>query len=243
MKLSTARILSIICLLAICFTAANTAIGAEKGFESLFDGKTLNGWDGDPKFWSVEDGAITGQTTKDNPTKTNTFVIHKGKPVEDFILRFDYRVRNHNSGVQYRSWREKDWVVGGYQGDMVVDTEQAPWSGILYEERGRGILAKRGEKVVIGANHKPKVVGSLGDAKELLKIVKQNEWKTFEVIARGNHLIHKINGRVMVDIVDKDPEKRRFSGILAFQLHAGPPMMAQFRNVRIKRLPAEKKKL
>ncbi|MBN2291749.1 MAG: DUF1080 domain-containing protein [Pirellulales bacterium] len=241
MTRASKRFLSIFCLLAICFSVA-VAVGAEEGFESLFDGKTLNGWDGDPKFWRVEDGAITGETTKDNPTKANTFIIHKGAPVEDFILKFDYRIRNHNSGVQYRSWRGDDWVVGGYQADMVVDTEKAPWSGILYEERGRGILAKRGQKVVIGPDHKPKVVGSVGDAKKLLEIVKQNEWKTFEVIARGNHLVHKINDRVMVDVVDKDPEKRKFSGILAFQLHAGPPMKVQFRNVRIKRLPAEKKK-
>lgn len=251
MTIASARILSIFCLLAICFTAV-AAFAADDGFESLFDGKTLSGWDGDPTFWRVEDGAITGETTAENPTKANTFIVYKGDPVDDFVLRFEYRLRNHNSGVQYRSWRgatpesdqskPTDWVVGGYQADMVVDTEQAPWSGILYEERGRGILATRGQKVVIGPDHKPKVVGSTGDAKELLECVQKGEWKTYEVIARGNHLMHIINGRVTVDVVDNDPEQRRASGIVAFQLHAGPPMKAQFRNVRLQRLSAESKK-
>ncbi len=257
MTLATGRFLSMFCLLAICLVGSSVvgaaAFGDDDGFESLFDGKTLSGWDGDPKFWRVEDGAITGETTKENPTKTNTFIVYKGAPVEDFVLSFEYRLRNHNSGVQYRSWRgakpsddngkPTDWIVGGYQADMVVDTEKAPWSGILYEERGRGILAKRGQKVVIGPDHKPQVVGSTGDAKELLECVKKGPWKTYTVVAHGNHLIHKINGRVMVDVVDNDAQKRRARGIMAFQLHAGPPMKVQFRNVRLKRLPAEGKKV
>ena len=251
MALTTGRILSTLCMAAIVMTAV-AAFGDDDGFESLFDGKTLSGWDGDPKFWRVEDGAITGETTKDNRTKGNTFIVCKCEPLEDFVLCFEYCLRNHNSGVQYRSWRgatpsddngkPTDWVVGGYQADMVVDTRQSPWSGILYEERGRGILAMRGQKVVIGPDHKPKVVGSVGDASELLECVKKGKWKTFTVVARGNHLIHKINGRVMVDVVDEDAGKRRARGIMAFQLHAGPLMKAQFRNVRLKRLPAEGKK-
>lgn len=245
--LVSAVLLSLACT-ATCTMAA--AVGDEAGFQPLFDGKTLDGWDGDPKFWRVADGAITGETTKDRPTKTNTFIVWKGGRVGDFELRFEYRLRNHNSGVQYRSWRgvkagdenakPTDWIVGGYQADMVVDTATSPWSGILYEERGRGILAKRGQRVVIGPDHKPQVVASLGTAKELLDCVKRGEWKTYAVVARGNHLVHKINGRVMVDVVDNDPEKRRADGILAFQLHAGPPMKAQFRNIRLKKLPKSK---
>ena len=237
-------------LLSLAFTTAAASDDGD-GFQSLFDGKTLNGWDGDLKFWRVEDGAITGETTEDRPTKTNTFIIWKGGRVDDFELRFEYRLRNHNSGVQYRSWRgakpgdenakPTGWIVGGYQADMVIDTEKSPYSGILYEERGRGILATRGQKVVIGPDHKPKVVGSLGTAKELLDCVKRGEWKTYSVVARGNHLIHKINGRVMVDVIDNDLEKRRSSGILAFQLHAGPPMKAQCRNIRLKKLPKQGK--
>lgn len=235
----------------------------QAGYQSLFDGKTLDGWDGDPRFWRVEDGAITGETTKEQPTEQNTFIIWKGGTVGDFELSFEYRMRNHNSGVQYRSWRgekpgdpaaDKGWIVGGYQADMVVDTADAPYSGILYEERGRGILAMRGEKVVVGADHKPKVVGSLGSAEELLECVKRGEWKTYTVTASGNHLVHKINGCVTADIVDDDAEMRRSEGIVAFQLHAGPPMKVQFRNVRLRKLtgtdkqavdnkPADKKKI
>ena len=242
--------------LVSCFTAAvllsfglipGAAMAAEDGFQPIFNGKNLDGWDGDPKFWRVEDGAITGQTTEQCPTKANTFIVWKDGKVADFELRFEYRLRNHNSGVQYRSWRgakpgdEKakpnDWIVGGYQADMVVDTPKSPYSGILYEERGRGILARRGQKVVIGADHKPKVVGSLGSAEELLDCVKKGEWKSYTVIARGNHLIHKINGRVMADVTDNDDERRRFEGVLAFQVHTGPPMKVQFRNIRLKKLP------
>ncbi len=246
--------------LLTCFTAAlllaamaiptSAAEGDQGGFQSLFDGKTLDGWDGDPRFWRVEDGTITGETTKEQPTETNTFIIWKGGTVDDFELNFEYRIRNHNSGVQYRSWRgekpgdpaaAKGWIAGGYQADMVVDAPDAPYSGILYEERGRGIMATRGQKVVIGPDHKPQVVGSLGSAEELLECVKQGEWKTYTIVARGNHLIHKINGREMVDIVDNDAEMRRADGILAFQLHAGPPMKVQFRNIRLKKLTAEEK--
>jgi hypothetical protein len=227
-------------LLLLSFSVAMVpAYGAEpeEGFTPIFDGKTLEGWDGDPRFWSVEDGAITGQTTAENPTKGNTFLVWRGGEVGEFELKLEYRLRNHNSGIQYRSWEEPDnwgkWVIGGYQAD-IAEGEQ--YTGILYGERFRGILALRGQKTVVGADHKPKVVEQFGDAAALQKHVKTEDWNEYEITAKGYHFVQKINGQVMCEVTDEDTEMRRPSGLLALQLHAGPPMKVQFRNIRLKRL-------
>ena len=233
--------LRIIALLGVCYglspLAARTT-DAEEGFKPIFDGKTLNGWDGNPKFWRVEDGAITGQTTKDNPTKGNTFIIWRQGKLEDFELRLEYRVFGGNSGIQYRSWEEPEkwgkWVVGGYQADL--GDPFGWWGGALYEERQRGFLGLRGNKSVVGENHKPKIVAKFADSKKLESYVKNEDWNEYHIIAKGNHFIHKINGHLMVDITDEDASMRRSGGILAFQVHQGPPMKVQFRNIRLKRL-------
>ena len=141
-------------LVAGAFVAAfesAQAAPAEAGFTSIFNGTDLTGWEGNPKFWSVGDGAITGQTTADNPTRGNTFIIWRGGTVENFELRLSYRMVGGNSGIQYRSKvaDEKNWVVGGYQADFEAGTT---YSGILYEERGRGILAQRGQMTVVKAD-------------------------------------------------------------------------------------------
>ena len=162
---------NLVCLFAlVVFGISSTAqADDETGFKSLFDGKTLKGWDGNPKFWSVKDGAITGQTTKENVTKGNTFIIWKDGTVADFELRLSYKIVNGNSGIQYRSKDYGKWVVGGYQADFEAGKT---YSGILYEERGRGILAKRGDKVEIDAKGKKKVVGSLGKSADIQAVIK-----------------------------------------------------------------------
>ena len=201
----------------------------EEGFVSIFDGKTLDGWDGNPKFWSVEDGAITGKTTPDNPTKGNTFIIWRKKDVGNFELRLKYKIVGGNSGIQYRSKDHGDWVVGGYQAD--IDSKDT-YSGINYDERGRGILALRGEMVIW---HPKKIVlGSLGDSKEINSVIKKEDWNDYTIIAHENQLIHIINGRVTSQTIDSDTENAEKSGILAFQLHAGPPMTVQFKDIRIR---------
>ena len=143
-----------------------------------------------------------------------------------------------NSGVQYRSREEPKkvgrWVVGGYQADMDGENQ---YTGILYDERGRGILAMRGQKTVVGADHHPKVVQQFADSNELAKTIKNRHWNEYHIIARGNHLVQKINGRVMIDVTDNDPKKQKLEGILALQIHAGEPMKVQFRNIRLKELP------
>jgi len=212
------------------------AADGEAEFRSLFNGKDLSGWDGNPKFWSVRDGTITGQTTPDNPTQGNTFLIWRLGTVEDFELHVSYRIVGGNSGIQYRSRDLGNWVVGGYQADFEAGKI---YSGILYDEKGRGILAKRGEKTTVDASGKVQVTGSVGDSDQLQAAIKNEGWNDYVVIAKGNHLIHKINGHVTVDVTDDQVEKRPSSGILALQLHAGPPMLVQFKDIRMKRIKPE----
>ena len=204
--------------------------------ENLFNGKDLKGWSGNPALWSVKDGSITGQTTKENPTKGNTFLIYTNGLVDDFELRLQYKIVGGNSGIQYRSKviNSNNWVVGGYQGDFEAGKT---YSGILYEEQGRGILAKRGEKVVIKEDTgKPEVVGSLGKSEDIQNKIKNEDWNEYVIIAKGNHLQHFINGTQTIDCIDEQKSKAAKSGILALQLHAGPPMTVQFKDIRIKPL-------
>ena len=208
----------------------------EPGFKSIFDGKSLEGWDGNPKFWSVQDGAITGRTTRDNPTQGNTFIIWRGGQLENFELRLQYRIVGGNSGIQYRSQDYGDWRIGGYQADFEAGQT---YSGILYHERGRGILAKRGEKTVVtrqGGKHRVNVVGSLGESADIQQVIREEDWNDYTIIARGWEFTHLINGRVTSITTDLDPQARKASGLLALQLHAGPPMTVQFRNIRLRSL-------
>lgn len=226
------RLCGVVLLAAFLATAGGTPARAdEPGFKSLFNGKDLSGWEGNTKFWSVKDGTITGQTTDTNKTEGNTFLIWRDGVVDDFELRLSYKIVGGNSGVQYRSKDIGNFVVGGYQAD--IDSGDT-YSGILYEERGRGILAERGEKTEMGPAGKT-VIASLGNTKEIQANIKKEDWNDYIIIARGNELTHIINGRVTSQVTDNNHEKRAMSGILALQLHAGPSMTVQFKNIRIKR--------
>jgi type 1 glutamine amidotransferase len=233
MKLQTVGFLFIVLAIAL---SANPILAEEADFKSLFDGQHLSGWDGNPKFWTVKDGSITGQTTIENPASGNTFLILRLGTVEDFELRLLYRIVGGNSGIQYRSHDLGNWVVGGYQADFEAGQT---YSGILYEEKGRGILANRGEKTTVGSDGKVRVTGSVGKSDALQAAIKHEDWNEYVVVARGNHFIHKINGHVTSEVTDEQTEKRASSGILALQLHAGPPMMVQFKDIRLKRLKPE----
>lgn len=222
--------------------SAVMAEDSEKGFKKIFNGKDLKGWEGAPDLWSVEDGAITGKTSPEHPAKENTFLIWKGGEPADFELRCSFLIKPgnekgfSNSGIQYRSRVVKPeyWVVSGYQADMEAGKT---YTGILYEEKARGILAQRGQKVVIDENGKINVVGSTGRTAEQVEAsVKHGEWNTYEIIAKGNHLIQKINGEVTVDVTDEQEAKAAKKGIIALQIHAGPPMFVQFKDIRIKML-------
>ncbi len=203
-------------------------------FVSLFDGTTLAGWEGDPKLWRVEDGAITGETTAGAPVAYNSFLRWSDGELDDFELELEYRIFSGNSGIQVRSFPlDKAHAIGGYQADIDAGGK---WAGTNYGEQFRGILAKRGEKAVIGEDGKPTVTGTLGDPDELAKVIRAGDWNTYRVVAQGHKIVCEINDTVMSEIVDEDTDTRRRAGLLALQLHTGPPMKVQFRNIRLKRL-------
>lgn len=213
-----------------------TKTAEDDGFESLFDGETLQGWDGDPKLWSVTDGAITGITNGDSTAKVNTFLVWTGGEVADFELKLQYKIINGNSGINYRSFRRDDsdkWRIGGYQADFEAgDT----YSGMLFGEAFRGILAKRGLKTEltrINGEFKVNQVGEVGDSQEIQSNIKTEDWNDYHISAKGFHFVHRINGIVTAECTDNDEAQRRSSGLLALQLHA-PNMMVQFRHIRIK---------
>ena len=210
----------------------------------LFNGKDLTGWEGVSSLWSVKDGAITGQTTAANPTKGNTFLIWKGGDVADFELTFQYRItgdddkKSGNSGVQYRSKivDPANFVLSGYQADFETGTT---YSGILYEEKARGILAQRGQQVTLTSSADPAkptitVTGETGKSADIQAAIKQGDWNDYKIIAKGGHLQHYINGKLTVDVKDETKEGAK-AGVLGLQLHAGPPMTVQFKNLAMKR--------
>jgi hypothetical protein len=209
------------------------AAGSEEGFAPIFNGKDLTNWDGNPKFWSVKDGAIHGETTQDNPTKGNTFCIWRGGLVGDFELRLTYRMTGGNSGVQYRSKDLGNWVVGGYQAEIANDSGR---DGYIYEEKGkRGRMCLVGEKVV-WKDGKKEVVGSVGDLEKIKASYKKSDWNEYRILVVGNHIQHFINGAAIIDFTDEDEAARAMSGILALQIHAGSPMVTEFKNIRLKKL-------
>ena len=231
MKLRT----SLLALLAL----ASTALAEDK---NLFNGKDLTGWKG-LDFWSAQDGSIVGQTTKEKPTKGNTFLVWQGGEVADFELTFKYRITDANgksdgfgnSGVQYRSKvvDEKGFVVAGYQADFECGKS---YSGILYEEKGRGILAQRGQKTVIKeGSKKPEVTGEVGKSAEIQAKIKPADWNEYRVVAKGGHLQHFINGVQTIDVTDETAVGAK-KGILALQLHAGAPMKVEFKDLILKEI-------
>ena len=220
---------------------ATASLFAKDDFVSLFDGKTLKNWDGDPKFWSVKDGAITGITTKETPTRGNTFAIYTGdQKLTDFDLRIDFKIIGGNSGIQYRSFKkagnQDGWRIGGYQADFESGDR---YSGICYGEAFRGILSLRGQKTTLSLNDKGKLQKkseTFGDTNEIGKAVKKKEWNSYRIVADGFHFTHYINGVKTTELIDNDEKNRRADGLLALQLHAGPPMNVQFKNIKVKHL-------
>ena len=232
-------------LSALAFAMALHTASAEEG-KAIFNGQDLTGWEGNPDLWSVEDGTITGKTAADpadakkSTLKHNTFLVWRAGTVGDFELTFQYRIVAGNSGVQYRSKElpkgEMGPVISGYQADFEAGKT---YSGILYEEKGRGILAKRGEKTTIkpGPDGKKPVVevtGSVGVSDEIQAAIKAEDWNEYKIVAKGNHVQHFINGKQTIDVTDEDTANAPKEGLLALQVHAGPPMIVQFKHMILK---------
>lgn len=222
-------------LLALFLPLALSTAAWAGEFQNLFNGTDLTGWEGKTEFWSVKDGAIHGQTTAENPTKGNTFLIWKGGDVADFEFTCQVKFEGNNSGVQYRSEivDAANFVAKGYQADLHPSQN---YFGMLYGEKygKRGIIAQRGQKVEAGADGVAKVVGEVGNKDYLV----DKEWNTLRIVAVGNRLIHQINGVTTVDITDGHPEAMA-KGILALQLHAGPPMSVDFKDLKLRSLEGE----
>ena len=196
----------------------------------IFNGNDLTGWRGREDLWSVQDGVITGQTTEANPIDGNTFLIYQND-VQNFDLTFEYKIINGNSGVQYRSKviDEAKFVVGGYQAD--IDSKPR-YSGINYEEKARGILADRGQITLLLQGDKPEELGRCGEQAALQTNIHNEDWNKYRVIAIDNYMLHFINGVLMSQVIDRS-NAVELTGVLALQLHAGPPMKVQFKNLML----------
>ncbi|MCS7470352.1 DUF1080 domain-containing protein [Stieleria sp. ICT_E10.1] len=236
-----------LCLFASACLAESPAVAAPPepdGMTQLFNGEDLTGWEGNSRLWSVRDGVIHGETTKEVSTKGNTFLIWKDE-VADFELRLSFRcTASNNSGIQYRSQRVKtdeqainQWVLRGYQHEIRNEEDLPSVPGFIYDEKGsRGRICLVGEKAVWNEDGK-KVIGepliSKDEFKELMKV---DQWNDVVIIAKGNRIRHFLNGRLILDFTDKHPEKSFSKGLLGLQLHAGAPMWAEFKNVRLQNL-------
>lgn len=206
---------------------------AEDGFKNIFDGKTLSGWEGDTTVWRAEDNNIVGQVTAEKPLRSNTFLIWRGGSPGDFELKAEVKItEDGNSGINYRSELVEGVPFGlkGYQAD--IDGKNV-YTGLTYEERGRGMLAKRGETVIL-ENGKDPIVQTAANSDSLLNIIRKNDWNEIYVIAKGNHLKYFLNGTLVSETTDNDTVNRKAEGLIGLQAHVGPPMSVRYRNIRIK---------
>jgi hypothetical protein len=223
----------------------------QDGFEPIFDGKSLEGWEFDPVYWSVNEGAIVGEITEATLLKNNTFIIWKGEELGDFELKVDFWISEKgNSGVQYRSDRftEVPYALRGYQAD--IDGGNL-YTGQNYEERKRTTLAYRGQKTRIALapdsitsiggyvrNNAWKglvLVDELGDRTALGNLIKKGEWNTIHIVTKGNLMKHYVNGTLMSEVLDEDAKNRKLIGLFGFQVHVGPPMKVMFKNILLKK--------
>ncbi len=208
---------------------------------AIFNGKDLTGWDGDDRLWGVEDGAIRGETTEETPAKGNTFLIWQGGKPKDFDLRMSFRCNAaNNSGIQYRSRHITEgnprnaWVVRGYQHEIRNEEDFPNVPGFIYDEGGsRKRICLVGEQAVWEADGKRVVRDDLIDQEGFKELMRVDEWNDVAIIAEGNRIRHYLNGRLILDFTDEHPELALGAGVIALQLHAGKPMWAEFKDVRI----------
>ncbi len=212
--------------------AATLSVQADDGFRSLFNGKDLTGWDGNPELWSVKDGCITGKTTGPEQLAYNQFLIWRGGVLKNFELRAKVKQAGNNTGIQYRSREIPEigkWSVGGYQCDI---HPSARINAMVYGEKIGGFQVQNGQSVVFDPDGKRWITSQRKPVS-----VDVAEWHEYTIVAQGNHLIHKIDGQVTIDLLDFDPKTQALEGLLAFQIHRGPAMTVQIKDVMLKDLP------
>lgn len=211
----------------------------EVGFKAIFDGETLKGWHCDESFWSVQEGAIVAESTDASPCNHNSFLQWTLGQVDDFDLRLKVRIsgtEKANSGIQFRSQVQDDGHVVGYQADL---DRSMRFAGMLYDEHGRGILCPAGQTVVVDGDS-PRVPPQAAlPSEEAKSAFNLDGWNDYRILAQGNRIQLFLNGVKTVDLTDNDTKNRDFAGVLALQLHSGPPMKAEFKDIRLKRLPLE----
>jgi hypothetical protein len=239
----------------ICLYACKTnKLNNNKGFVPIFDGSTLNGWAGDSAYWRIENGAITGEVRPETILKTNSFLVWQKETPANFELTLEYNITEMgNSGVNYRSevFADVPNALRGYQCD--IDGRNR-YTGQNYEERGRTTLAYVGQKTTIinqsqplsATNFKAKIIrnawtdvkitDSLGNKETLLPTVKPLQWNTIHIIAKDNKLTHYVNNVLISQVTDNDTYNRKANGLIGVQVHVGPPMKVQFRNIMLKKL-------
>ena len=209
----------------------------EPGFRSIFNGHSLTEWTPrDPSFWTVENGVIVGRITKDRPCTTNQYLVWNGGELADFELKLDMRLNGEggiNGGFQFRSRRLPDGDVCGYQMDNNLRTD---WLARLYDEYGRHDLAFRGERATFDANGK-RVAQPLDPARPKPPAhFRLEDWHEYHLTCIGPKISLRVNGQLIAEVEDNDPRRAEPQGILALQLHSGPPTVTEFRNIRLKLL-------
>ena len=212
-----------------------SSIHLEAGdWTKIFNGKTLDGWKApDMSYFSVEDGAITGQTTREHNPPENQFIVWQGGTVDDFELKFKFRLfgPKANSGMQFRSRVKERGLVHGYQADMAT---AGPYLGAIWDEYGeRRSLAARGEKSVIDEAGK-KSATRFAAAEALLKGINLEDWNEYHITARGPYIVLRINGVVTAELEDRETGKAASSGVLAMPIIPGEPMKVQYKDIQLK---------
>lgn len=239
-------------VLLLGFLSCSWAQQQTQGFISIFDGKTLHNWEGDTTYWRVQDGALTGEVRSDNLLQHNSFIIWKGGTPADFELKGEFRISaNGNSGINYRSERVAGipFALRGYQADI---DGQNRYTGQNYEERKRTTLAYIGQKTIINpctGSATPDslrskvrnnawtcvtVSATLGSADSLTRDVKAGNWNRFHLVVKGNRMLHYINDVLISDVTDNDHIHRTMQGIIGVQVHVGPAMLVQYRQLQLK---------
>lgn len=213
------------------FLPALRSLEKEPAFRPIFDGSSLDGWSGNPQYWSAHDGVLKGESR--GLLLSNTFLIWRGGTLKDFDLKLKVRLTNGNSGIQYRSREIGRWVVGGYQAEVANEPGKA---GFLYEERGRKFLALLGQSVAASPAGRESVLRTLATKEDYLKwgYYRPGDWNDYEIVARGPYSAHYVNGFKTIELIDEDSTRALREGVLALQIHAGTSMTVEFKEIRLK---------